>query len=187
MNKLKMLVSLTVLVFLISLSFSSAYFQVSSPSFRSSYSDSAFSSLSDKYSDFVKYPVSDYNQMQKNSFLSKNQDSINYNRNYQGPTVERTTRYDEFLRVRSRGRVIRTISAATTERYLGASLNEAYSNQNNNIRTSEQTSQTSSNYDGGFSWRNREAFDSSRYNSGSSVYYYQPRYDYNLGYYNWRY
>ena len=187
MNKLKILASLTVLVFLISLSFSSAYFQVSSPSFRGSSSTSSFVRASDDYSDYSRYPVYSTNQFSNSNSFYKNLDSSSFTSSYTGPFASKTTTYNEYLKIRPR-KTIRTISFAAAEKYFGETLDESYNKQNNNINTRSASFASNKDYDGGFSWRNREAFDSSRYNSNNyQTYYYQPNYDNNLGYYNWRY
>lgn len=113
-----------------------------------------------------------------------------FNRNYQGPILERTTRYDEFTKIGKSGRLLRTVSATTSERYVGASESEsrASESRSQNARDYISTPQNPTLYDGGSFWRNKESFNYDVYGSNSYTrpYYYAPRYD-SSGYYNWRY
>ncbi len=114
-----------------------------------------------------------------------------YSRNYQGPIIERITKYDELTQIGRRGRSTKTVSLLTTEKYIGASESE--------VRGSEARTQSNKDYsltpdnptifDGGSLWRYRETFNRDVYsrNSYRKPYYYAPTYDSTRGYYNWRY
>jgi len=187
MNKLTRITFSAVLIFLVSLSFSSAYFQISAPNSRSSNTLNSFASTSDYYSDYTRYPVYNTNQLSNSNSYYRNLDSRSSALSYQGPIASKTTTYNEYLKVKPR-KTIRTISYTTTEKYLGETLYETYNMQNNNINTKSASSTSNTDYNGGFSWRNKDAFDSNSYNANDyQTYYYQPSYNSNLGYYNWRY
>ncbi len=149
---------------------------------KSSYSNPSFA---------YTYPIYQYAPDINNKVSSFKDSSSSFNRNYQGPMIDRTTSYDEYLKIKATGKVIRTISARTSEKYLGAKETESLNSQTNS-RYNSDYSLTSPNpiyYNGGSYWRsepsyNYESFGRDSYNSR---YYYQPRYDSSLGYYNWRY
>jgi len=111
-------------------------------------------------------------------------------RNYQGPIIQKDTRYDEFLKIGKSGRVTRTISATTSERYIGDVQNELitseqgrnYQNEYNYIPNNPTI------YSQDVSFRLLPTYDYSRYGPDryGGSYYYSPRYD-PRGYYNWRY
>lgn len=122
---------------------------------------------------------------------SINEGSSSYNRNYQGPIIQRDTKYDEFLKIGKSGRVLRTISSTTSERYVGGTQVETANTQNKNNYNRDYTSipnnpayYSESSYFRSLPRYNYLDYGSDRY--GKS-YYYEPRYDDNKGFYNWRY
>ncbi len=142
-------------------------------------------------SQYTKYPTY-YNAptiIDKTSSL--NQDTLTYSKSYQGPIIQKDTKYDEFLKIGKSGRVTRTISAQTSERYVGAvqlenkdSKTLSSYNQDYNYIPNNPTY-----YDGGYSsFRYTPTYNYNNYGPDSYLnnYYYSPRYN-SQGYYNWRY
>lgn len=139
--------------------------------------------------DYIKTPTF-YNAptiIDKTSSL--NEGSFANNRNYQGPIIQRDTRYDEFLKVGKSGRVTRTVTAQTSERYVGAVQIDNTLSQNRNSYNREFNSiPTNPTYYTESSFRTLPKYNYYDYgpNNYGRSYYYAPRYD-SGGYYNWRY
>lgn len=165
-------------------------------------SSSGFSSGS-HYSEspgYTQFPDESSSQRANTQRMNTNFDSTSSGYEYRGPMYEKKTTYTDTLsrdlssrsglfRSKSNNKLKHTITATTTEKYLGAS-ESAYSNTQNRQINSESASQNSDySYDGGFSFGKQRIFDSSEYASSSyrQPYYYQPNYNYNQGYYNWDY
>lgn len=132
---------------------------------------------------FINQPTVNYKSTNNNLASSF------YNRNYQGPVIERTTRYDELTRLK-RGRFFRLISETTSERYVGASESENRGLESRSENSQEYNSIPTNPavYEGGSLWRHKASYEPQLYNQNSYTqpYYYAPRYD-SRGYYNWRY
>lgn len=158
----KTLVFLASILLILNLSLLSAY---TSP-WTSSYS----SSFQHRDPSFMYGPTI-YNNMQNN--MDK---SSAFNQNYRGPLYDRTTSYDEYLDIRASGRVIRTISSRTSEKFAGES---------NLINSGSQDRSSSSSSSGSSTPQPLSYIGSSDWGSSDS-YYYAPRQT-NYGYYNWRY
>ena len=124
---------------------------------------------------------------------SINNENNFFTRNYQGPVIEKTTKYDEFFQISKRGKLTKSISSTTTERYIGAleslskgsEIRSGYNRDYSNIPTNHYY------YEGGSAWRYKSSFNAIDYSKGFNTYtrpyYYDGRYDSQKGYYNWRY
>ncbi len=110
-----------------------------------------------------------------------------YNREYQGPVMQKDTRYDEFLKVGKSGRVTRTVSYQTSERYVGNIEREAKGESESKLYERDYSSvPTRSSYSQESSFRDAHVYNSYDYGNGyGNNYYYSPKYS--NGYYNWRY
>ena len=183
MNKSRILIGLVISTFLV-LSIVAAYGGYSPYSSSSYQAQSSYS----EYPEYTQYPdyqtSSNANSMTSNS----NYDSSNYGYSYYGPIYEKKTAYDESL-YRRRSKTIWSVSATSTERYIGASESMFYDTQNRRYDTNANTQSSNVNYDGGFSWGKVRLFDSSEYarDSYGQRSYYDPMYNSNSGYYNWKY
>ena len=126
-----------------------------------------------------------------NTISNKDREVLAYTRNYQGRIIEKTTKYDEITLVGKRGRLTRTISASTTERFIGPSEYVQFGSESSQSQNQQYTftPQNPSYYDGGLSWKSKDTYEFRTYgrDSYTKPYYYSPRYDYKRDYYNWRY
>lgn len=154
--------------------------------FGSAYSYTPLSSSESQYGIFPKYQnFPTLNDKYSNSNFA----SSSANRNYQGPLMERTIKYDQFFERTRRGRITQTSSFLQTERYQGPTLLESSASENRaqNSREYSNIPTNPSIYDAGSSWRNKELFTYNAYgrDSYSQPYYYSPRYT--GSYFDWRY
>ena len=126
-----------------------------------------------------------------NDKLFNSAQSMNsFNRNFQGPIIQRDTNYDEKLKIKG-SRISRTISATTSEKYIGAVLIENGISQASDLNSRDFSSVPTnpSSYNGGSYWRFQDEYKPVFYgrDSYTNDYYYKPKYDWNNGHYNWRY
>ena len=186
MNKKICLFGVTLLATMFLINLASAGYSYSYPT---SYYSSSYvltptvESQFEKAPSFINQPTVNYKTVNNNAASSF------YNRNYQGPVIERTTRYDELTRIK-RGKLFRLVSETTTERYVGAAESESRGSQSQSENTKDYSSIPTNPtvYDGGSLWRYKSSFEPqiTNQNSYTKPYYYAPRYD-SRGYYNWRY
>ena len=139
----------------------------------------------------IVYPSYTYAPTVNSQTLTKSVNSNTYTNNYQGPFIQKVNTYDQTYTQGRKGKISLTISSKQYETYVGANQ---YTNSG-----SQQSSQSASNYNsyspnptsynGGSYWRYGPTYSSAQSGSNSYAdnYYYAPRYDSNLGYYNWRY
>lgn len=120
---------------------------------------------------------------------SLDQGSSIYNRNFQGPIIQRDTKYDEFLKIGKSGRIYRTVSSQTSERYLGGTQIESFQSNDKRTYNKELSSIPTSAKDYDPYFRSLPSYDYSAYGQDKygKPYYYQPIYNPDKGYYNWRY
>lgn len=169
----------------------------SNPSGSSAYASASSYSESPGYTQFPKETKS---QKSSSSSQNSNFDSSSYAYDYRGPLYERKITYLDdfskeysdkgfFLFSNSKDILRHTISNTVTERYIGSTESLYINNQNRRQASTNSNQDSSSNYEGGFSYGKQRLFDSNEYaqNSYTSPYYYKPNYNQDQGYYNWRY
>jgi hypothetical protein len=100
---------------------------------------------------FQKLPTFVNSPTIKDISTVSNQENFGYSRNFQGPVIEENTKFDEYLKINARGKVIRITNSETTKRYLGAQESENYfsDSQYNNNREYTNTPTNPSYYDSG--------------------------------------
>lgn len=138
-------------------------------------------------SEFSQYPSWNSNGATYDSSYSSNFDSNSYSKISQGPLIDRTTKYDEYLTTDGWDRITRTINIRTYDKYLGAYESVSSNSQNRQSSGSDYATFYDSDYDGGFSWSQQSEYDKADYGKDSywDTYYYAPRLD--NGHYVWRY
>ena len=141
---------------------------------------SSNSNSGSNYQNFNQNPVYTVKDFSTTKKVNTNFDSTNYASTYQGPVYQADVRYNEYLNVKKSGKVIQTISYADNSRYLGASQTVNANTQNRQTSEFDNTNSYVKEYDGGFSWSQRDSF--ARANTNYD-WYYQPVYS--NGYYNW--
>jgi len=139
---------------------------------------------------YPSYTSSSYNP----TFITDRVSSLDrsssiYSRNFQGPIIQRDTKYDEFLKIGKSGRVYRTVSSQTSERYLGGTQVESFQSDDKRAYNKELDSIPISTRDYDPYFRSLSSYDYSAYGKDKygKPYYYQPTYNPDKGYYNWRY